>query len=62
VSPRVLAFCLAPEIEAKAEQLSTKDADDYIRDYASSLLKAIREARQDVRTRRKLKAAGYPPP
>lgn len=62
VSPRVLAFCLDPTIQAKAEHLSTKDKDDYIRDSASSLLKALREARQDVRTLRQLKAAGYPPP
>ena len=62
VSPRVLAFCLSPEIKAKTEHLSTRDPDDFIRDYASSLLQAIREARQDVRTLRKLKAAGYPLP
>lgn len=62
VSPRVLAFCLDPKIQAKAERIHGGDADDGARLSAYHLLKAIREARQDVRTLRKLKAAGYPPP
>lgn len=59
VSPRVLAFCLDPKIQAKAERIYGWDADDGARLSAYYLLKAIRETRQDVRTLRKLKASGY---
>lgn len=62
VSPRVLAFCLDPKLQAKAERIYGWDTDDGTRLSAYYLLKAIREARQDVRTLRQLKAAGYPPP
>jgi hypothetical protein len=62
VSPRVLAFCLDPKIRAKAERIYGWGPDDGNRLSAYYLLKAIREARNDARTLRKLKAAGYPLP
>jgi hypothetical protein len=62
VSPRVIAFCLDPKIQAKAERIHGRSTDDGVRLAAYYLLKAIREARSDARTLRKLKAAGYPPP